>query len=127
MSNPTLEGRKHVIQIMAGGMTQYLTDVQQMPKNVEKQLVRTMRNFLWNDSMHSPVSLDYVMLPVDQGRLGILDVQARNEAIDLMWLKQYLTFVPECPLWAWLADNLFARNTTKSCKLKEDRLRVNPF
>ncbi|KAI0745334.1 hypothetical protein C8Q76DRAFT_764615 [Earliella scabrosa] len=65
LSNPTLEGRKHVIQMMAGGMTQYLTDVQRMPKDVERRLVRTIRNFLWNDKTNSPVSFDHVMLPVD--------------------------------------------------------------
>ncbi|KAH9937789.1 uncharacterized protein BXZ73DRAFT_89227 [Epithele typhae] len=54
MVNPTLEGRKHVLQMMAGGMTQYLTDVQRMPKDVTKRLIRIIRNFLWNDRVHCP-------------------------------------------------------------------------
>ncbi|KAI0710984.1 hypothetical protein C8Q76DRAFT_573298, partial [Earliella scabrosa] len=44
-----------------------------------------------------------------------------------MWLKQYLTFGKDRPLLTWLADDLFARNPTKSCKIKDQRLRVNPF
>ncbi|KAI0745335.1 hypothetical protein C8Q76DRAFT_606417 [Earliella scabrosa] len=44
-----------------------------------------------------------------------------------MWLKQYLSFGEDRPLWTLLADDLYARNPTKSCKLRDPRLRINPF
>ncbi|KAE9386638.1 hypothetical protein BT96DRAFT_838950 [Gymnopus androsaceus JB14] len=37
-SNPTMDGRKKIVQMVVGGMTQYLTQVQGMPKSIEKKL-----------------------------------------------------------------------------------------
>jgi hypothetical protein len=34
-SAPTLEGKQHIINMVIGGRTQYLTRVQRMPKDVE--------------------------------------------------------------------------------------------
>ncbi|KAF8079076.1 hypothetical protein FPV67DRAFT_1389873, partial [Lyophyllum atratum] len=47
--HPTLEGRKLIVQMMVGGMTQYLTQVQGMPKGVEKRLKKVIRRFVWNE------------------------------------------------------------------------------
>ncbi|KAJ3853367.1 hypothetical protein EV368DRAFT_73517 [Lentinula lateritia] len=46
-SNPTMDGRKKIIQMIIGGMTQYLTQVQGMPKKVEKKLEKRICQFLW--------------------------------------------------------------------------------
>ncbi|KIY45123.1 hypothetical protein FISHEDRAFT_67098 [Fistulina hepatica ATCC 64428] len=47
-SNPTMDGRKIIIQWIIGGMTQYLATVQGMPSSVEKKLEKRIRTFLWN-------------------------------------------------------------------------------
>ncbi|PCH39162.1 hypothetical protein WOLCODRAFT_85208, partial [Wolfiporia cocos MD-104 SS10] len=44
--HPTLEGQKHIVQMTIGGMTQYLTKAQGMPKHVEQRLVKRVRAFL---------------------------------------------------------------------------------
>ena len=36
-SHPTMEGRKHIIQMVIGGMTQYFTKAQGMPLEIEKK------------------------------------------------------------------------------------------
>ncbi|EIN10347.1 hypothetical protein PUNSTDRAFT_27499, partial [Punctularia strigosozonata HHB-11173 SS5] len=54
-SNPTLEGRRLIIQMIIGGMTQYLTKVQSMPKHVEKLLSRRIQTFMWNGSSIPPI------------------------------------------------------------------------
>ncbi|EPT02707.1 hypothetical protein FOMPIDRAFT_23177, partial [Fomitopsis schrenkii] len=46
--HPTLSGRRHIIQMGPGGITQYLTVVQGMQKQTEKQLTRIIRDFLWD-------------------------------------------------------------------------------
>ncbi|KIY49980.1 hypothetical protein FISHEDRAFT_65076 [Fistulina hepatica ATCC 64428] len=47
-SNPTMDGRKIIIQWIIGGMTQFLTTVQGMPEQTEKRLEKRIRTFLWN-------------------------------------------------------------------------------
>ncbi|KAJ7740171.1 hypothetical protein B0H14DRAFT_2252949, partial [Mycena olivaceomarginata] len=46
-SNPTIEGRKKVVQMTVGGMSQYLTSVQGMPKDVEDYLDKRIKSFVW--------------------------------------------------------------------------------
>ncbi|KIY51446.1 hypothetical protein FISHEDRAFT_5368, partial [Fistulina hepatica ATCC 64428] len=46
-SNPTMDGRKIIIQWIIGGMSQFLTTVQGMPKQIEKRLEKRIRTFLW--------------------------------------------------------------------------------
>ncbi|KAE9387764.1 hypothetical protein BT96DRAFT_761370, partial [Gymnopus androsaceus JB14] len=46
-SGPTMEGRRHIVQMVVGGMTQYLTVVQGMPETIEKRLTKRINTFLW--------------------------------------------------------------------------------
>ncbi|KAI0685470.1 hypothetical protein C8T65DRAFT_546944, partial [Cerioporus squamosus] len=73
----TLEGRRHVVQMFVGGMTQFLTDVQAMPVQVQKQLERSdggsgqriLRKYLWNDRVVPPVSLEHAHADFERGGL----------------------------------------------------------
>lgn len=85
----TLQGKRHVVQMIVSGMTQYLTTVQRMPDDILTRLNKIIRRYLWNDRKNTPVGLDYVCLPVERGGLGMVDLASRNEAIDVMWLKAY--------------------------------------
>ncbi len=123
----TLHGKKHVIQMIVGGMTQFLTTVQRMPDTIRVRLDKIIRNYLWDERCNTPVGMKHVYLPVSQGGLGILDLSARSEAIDIMWLRTYLDFSTERPLWAYVADDLLASHVTKDCQPKELELRLNPF
>lgn len=38
----SVQGKKHIIQMIVGGMTQYLTTVQGMPKEIERNIIRTV-------------------------------------------------------------------------------------
>ncbi len=125
--NATIYGKKHIVQMIIGGITQFLTMVQRMPKTIEKRLDKIIRGILWNDRRNSPVGLKHMYLPVERGGLGILDLQARSEAIDIMWLKSYLDLSPERPTWAFLADDLLASHVSEDCKPRQKHLRVNPF
>src|SRR6267142_2572479 len=77
-SNPTMHGRKLIIQAIVGGHTQFLTKAQGMPK------------------------------PIEEGGLGLLDIKACNEAIDISWLRSYLNFSPSRPTWAKVSDPIIA-------------------
>ncbi|KAI9056759.1 hypothetical protein FKP32DRAFT_1526377, partial [Trametes sanguinea] len=66
-SRPTLEGRRHVVQMFAGGMSQFLTTVQRMPDAVISRLVAVIRGYLWNDRHTPPVRMEHMYLPVSRG------------------------------------------------------------
>lgn len=44
-----------------------------------------------------------------------------------MWLKLYLSFGQDHPLWAVIADNLMAGNTPLSDQNINDRIKMSPF
>ncbi|RPD52199.1 hypothetical protein L227DRAFT_481117, partial [Lentinus tigrinus ALCF2SS1-6] len=44
-----------------------------------------------------------------------------------MWLKSYLDFSADRPMWAYIADDLMANHVAKSCKPKHVDLRINTF
>ncbi|TBU26612.1 hypothetical protein BD311DRAFT_625833, partial [Dichomitus squalens] len=106
----TLDGKRHVIQMVVAGMTQYLTDVQRMPEAVTRRLEKIMREYLWEGKSTPPIAKGYTQLPVDEGGLNVLDIRARNEAIDIMWLKAYLDVSKTRPKWAYVADDILAKN-----------------
>ncbi|KAI0743384.1 hypothetical protein C8Q80DRAFT_1220408 [Daedaleopsis nitida] len=56
----TIEGRRHVTQMVFGGMTQFLTDVQSMPAKVCKRVETMMSKYLWHDRVIPPVSKEHV-------------------------------------------------------------------
>ncbi|XP_006463113.1 hypothetical protein AGABI2DRAFT_54975, partial [Agaricus bisporus var. bisporus H97] len=44
--NPGIEGRRHVVQMMVGGCSQYLTSAHGMPKEIRLNLERQIKNFV---------------------------------------------------------------------------------
>lgn len=126
MSHPTLEGRRLIIQMVVGGITQYLTQVQRMPEVVERELTRKIRASIWNNK-RAPVGDHVLFAPQKEGGRALLDIKARNEAIDVMWLKLYLNLGPDRPLWASLVDTLIALNVPASERHVDLSARINAF
>lgn len=54
-----------------------------------------------------------LLAPKELGGRGLLDIQARNEAIQLMWLRSYINFGPSCAQWTHYADAIIKMNTPK--------------
>ncbi len=123
----TVQGKKHVVQMIVGGITQFLTTVQRMPDAIQQRLNRITRGYLWDDRYNTPVGGEHVALPVGQGGLGMLDLGARSEAIDIMWLRTYLDFGANRPIWAFLVDDLLVTHVPKECKPRNPKMRINPF
>ena len=59
---------------------------------------------MWEDDSSPRLTLETLHLPLEQGGLNLLDISARNEAIDIMWLKDYLNLATQCPTWAVITD-----------------------
>ncbi|KAL1938742.1 hypothetical protein VTO73DRAFT_11345 [Trametes versicolor] len=105
---PTLNGRKLAIGVELAGRTQFRAMVQTMPESVEKQLTKIMLSFLWNGDAHPRVAREILHEPIGRGGLKLLNIKARNDAINLMWLKTYLGVGLKRPIWTLLADALLA-------------------
>jgi len=112
--------------MIIGGFTQYLTQVQQMPKKIEKQLQKIACTFIWSDKK-SPVKEDMLLAPKNIGGWGLLDIQARNEAIQLMWLESYLNLGPLCVPWADYADAIMMMNIPITEKNIKPEMQKNIF
>ncbi|KAH9858876.1 hypothetical protein C2E23DRAFT_718170, partial [Lenzites betulinus] len=70
--------------------------------------------------------MSHLCLPFEEGGLNLLDLEARNDAIDITWLRAYLALGSRRPLWASVADALFARLVPKDCSVRPE-MRFNMF
>jgi exonuclease III len=111
--HPTMEGRRLIIQMIVAGMTQYLTKVQGMPEDIEKELAKRIQNYVW-DGRIPTVNAAVMRGPLLDGGKKILDIKARNEAIQLTWLQTYLSPRESRPKWAYVADEIIKRNIPKA-------------
>ncbi|KAJ7106852.1 hypothetical protein C8R43DRAFT_905988 [Mycena crocata] len=126
-NHPTLEMRRHITQITIGSMTQYMAQVNGMPKSVEKHLIKVQREFMWAGRKSSPVQRDMLLAPKDVGGKDLFDITARNETLHVMRLKSYLELDPEKrATWAYVADNTIAKHPLEKPKV-EKGLQVNTF
>ena len=53
-ANPTLDVKRLIVQMVIGGMTQFRTKAQGMPRTVTKTLQSITRDFLWNGKSTPP-------------------------------------------------------------------------
>ncbi|OJT03797.1 Transposon TX1 uncharacterized 149 kDa protein, partial [Trametes pubescens] len=123
----TVNGKKQVVQMVVASMSQFMANVQRMPEHVTKRLTKLIRNYIWDDKHIVPVSMDRLCMPYEAGGLNLLDLEARNEAIDVMWLRAYLNMGAKRQLWALVADDLFATAVPKNVFPRERELRENVF
>lgn len=125
-SNPTIEGRRHIVQMVIAGMMQYLFQVQGMPPRVKKLLMRRLISFMWSGKK-SQMNADTLFRPLDEEEKALVDIRMRNKAIDIMWLKSYLKIGQERPIWAYVADAIMAGSMLKSEESIDNRVKVLPL
>jgi len=68
-----------------------------MPKNIVQRITRQMKSFIWEDKRLLMNWTD-VTQPKENGGLDLPDIEARLEAIQVMWLKKYLAPLTERPI-----------------------------
>lgn len=124
--NLTMSGQRHIINIVIGRRTQYWTRVQDMPKQVENILTRTMKEFFWNTTSTHPVGMATLRLLSEEGGRKILDLKSCNEVIEIIKIQRYLALDENRLRWAVLADKLLALNMAKIHRNKVRKL-MTPF
>ena len=127
LTHPTLRWKRLIIQRIVGGMTQYLTKAQGMPLDIEKRMKKIIRDYIWDNANASPVNVGTLHRKIKDGGIKLSDMEARNEAIELTWLRSYLDLSSSRPKWAYLADELIKDCTTSVDKSKCSEARYNTF
>jgi hypothetical protein len=104
--HPTIRGKHLIVQMVAGGKSQYLTRVQGMPAEVTKRMVKIISEFL---KSLTKIAIETLYQPVERGGIGLLDIESRNKAIEAMWLRDFIKFGNDRPVWAYLYDKELER------------------
>ncbi|KAK7057847.1 hypothetical protein R3P38DRAFT_2497413 [Favolaschia claudopus] len=124
--HPTLEARCQILQITVGSMSQYLTQVNEMPPAVFNHLLKAMREFMWGGKS-PPINFETLTAPRDKGGKNLLDLKARNDALHLMKLKSYLDLDPSTRAeWCYLLDRRLAKRVTNDSRAAPEAL-INTF
>lgn len=124
---PTVAGRKLIVSMEVGGRTQFLTKAQGMPENILNRLVKVVADFVWKGDKHPRISRDVLYGTIAEGGIGLLDIKARNDAAELVWMRDYLDLTPARPRWAFVADVLMASAVMAADRAVERKARVNTF
>ncbi|KAL0288047.1 UNVERIFIED_CONTAM: Retrovirus-related Pol polyprotein from type-2 retrotransposable element R2DM [Sesamum radiatum] len=77
-------GRVQLIKSFLSALQVYWAMVFILPKHINKEIERRLRNFLWKGSIemgYAKVSWQKVCRPVSKGGLGIRDIQALNKSL----------------------------------------------
>jgi hypothetical protein len=95
-----------------------------MPATVEKALTKLIHDFMWEEDSFPRIALDALHHLALEGGLNLLSLEAQNEAIEAVWLKAYVNFLPTRPTWAKVTDLIItaAANMTMMSKARR-----NPF
>ncbi|KAJ3838213.1 hypothetical protein F5878DRAFT_537942 [Lentinula raphanica] len=81
-----------------------------MPKEIEDKLIKRIKTFFWDDKSHPQVNRETIEAPIESGGYNLLDLMARNEAILVTWLQDYLDFSKDRATWTYVADALIAHH-----------------
>ena len=127
-SKHSLEGRRLIVQMQVAGVTQYLTKVQGMPSEVESELNKQIRRFMWNNEKTDTINQSQMYAPHNRGGKKVLDIEARNKAIHLTWLKAYLNIGEGRATWTYFADAIIGSDIPQSHRIDDDpESRVMPI
>jgi ribonuclease HI/exonuclease III len=105
-SHPTISGKCLIVQMVVAGMTQFLTKAQGMPAEIEKRLTKRIQTFIWGSNSIPQISMEKMNQATAQGGKKLINLKARNKAIQLTWLKSYLQLDEDRPSWTYIADEL---------------------
>lgn len=123
--HPDLIARRHILNTVLVSTTQYKTQVNGMPKEVLKRLTKVLNKFLWKGSAPM-INMETLQKRIQDGGLGVTNLERRNKAILMMQLKQYLAFENR-PTWAYVADAIMATKITAASGEIDCLAQINTF
>ncbi|KAF9553475.1 hypothetical protein CPC08DRAFT_645612, partial [Agrocybe pediades] len=125
-SHPTPEGRCLIVNLVAGGLTQYLTRVQGMPVDIETMLSKKVSKFMWGNATPM-VNIETLHSSHIRGGKSLLDIARRNRAIEIMKLRTYLQPHAKRPRWTLVVEHLMGKTLPRSHVQVQDEVKLNVF
>ena len=98
---------------------------QGMPELIREALTNKIKKFIWEDNNHVPrLGMNHLEQKTEEGGIKLLNIKNRNEAIEIVWLKNYLNLTSSRPTWAYVTDILINETTPASL---DENTRHNAF
>ena len=85
----SFKGKELILKALIQSRALYLATTNEMPKSIAQRMTRQMKSFTWENKRPLMNWMDATQ-PNENGGLGLPDIEARLEAIQVMWLKKYL-------------------------------------
>jgi hypothetical protein len=79
---------------------------------------------MWEQDSSLRIVIEALPQSVHERGLNLLNIKAKNDAINIMWLKEYLRLTPMRPTWAKVVDLLINAVAPKKISKK---VRMNAF
>ena len=118
--NLTLQGKELVLKSLVQSKAVFLATVNGMPKSVEKEMQRMYHTFMWNGKPKGLIKWEQALVEKSKGGLGVPDIAARIEAIEIMWLKKWLSVDATRPKWALIMDMIINESIAKQPIIDEE-------
>ena len=98
-THPTLDRKRLIVQAIVGGRSQFLTKAQGMPESIREALTKEIKKFIWEDDNHVPrLGMNHLERSKETGGIKLLNIKNRNEAIEIVWLRDYLNLKKTRPV-----------------------------
>lgn len=123
-SYPSLPGKVLVINTLVASRAWYLAMVNEMPGDYEERMRKMFHSFLWNGKRNGSVTWEVVKMKREDGGLGLVDVRAKLDTMQLIWARGWLDPSAHRPRWAYVADKLIAKAAAKTPMTSENS-RIN--
>ena len=118
--NLTTKGKELVLKSLVQSKAIFMATVNGMPKEVEDNLKNKYHSFLWNEKPKGLIKWEQAIAKRSEGGLGIPDIRARVEAIEIMWLKKWLSPKDKRPKWAYIMDKIINKSIAKQPMVDEE-------
>ena len=123
-TNMSLSGKEIILKALVQSKAMFLATVNGMPRDVENKMKKLFKDFLWDGKKRGLMSWNQVIAPKEQGGLNIPDIRTRIEALDIMWIKKWLTPNKIKPKWTYILDEVLSLNIAKTPMIDEE-CRIN--
>jgi hypothetical protein len=120
----SLKGKEIVLKALVQSQAIYLATVNGLPQDTERRMEKMYRNFVWDGKEKGLMEWKKAIAPKSLGGLNLPDLRSRIQAIQIMWIKKWLSPPSIKPVWAFFLDAIISQNIPKS-PIIEQKARIN--
>jgi ribonuclease HI len=113
------KGKELVAKALIQSRAIFLATVNGMPKSTMMQMQKQLKDFIWDQKARGLMKWEEIIMDRNAGGLGIPDIKSRTEAIQIMWLKKWLSPKETRPAWAYLTDEILNHNVAEKPMVQE--------